>query len=94
MDGPESVVMFDEVAGSAVRGVISDAASRLTWASPALPGAFHDLTAARSHGIIDALTSAAVTTFAGKGYRTRARRCAHRSNATITARGCHTGRMR
>lgn len=38
--------------------VIADAAGRLVWASPALPGSAHDLTAARSHGIIDALTSA------------------------------------
>jgi hypothetical protein len=32
--------------------------------SPALPGAVHDLTAARTHGIIDALTRADVMTFA------------------------------
>ena len=35
--------------------VIADAAGRLGWASPALPGAIHDLTAARTHGIIDAV---------------------------------------
>jgi hypothetical protein len=46
--------------------VIADAAGRLVWASPALPGAAHDLTAARGHGIIDALTSADVMTFADK----------------------------
>ncbi|MTK01696.1 transposase family protein [Micromonospora sp. CP22] len=49
--------------------VIADAAGRLVWASPALPGSAHDLTAARSHGIIDALTSADVMTFADKGYQ-------------------------
>jgi hypothetical protein len=49
--------------------VIADAVGRLVWASAALPGATHDLTAARSHGIIDALTSADVTTFADKGYQ-------------------------
>jgi hypothetical protein len=49
--------------------VIADAAGRLVWASAALPGATHDPTAARSHGIIDALTSADVTTFADKGYQ-------------------------
>ena len=49
--------------------VIADAAGRLVWASPALPGSAHDLTAARIHGIIDALTSADVMTFAGKGYQ-------------------------
>ncbi|GAB1644424.1 hypothetical protein KRMM14A1259_48470 [Krasilnikovia sp. MM14-A1259] len=46
--------------------VIADAASRLIWASPALPGSTHDLTAARTHGIIDALTRADVMTFADK----------------------------
>jgi hypothetical protein len=49
--------------------VIADAAGRLIWASPALPGAVHDVTAARTHGIIEALTSAAVMTFADKGYQ-------------------------
>ncbi|MBP1782030.1 hypothetical protein J3R08_001880 [Micromonospora sp. HB375] len=49
--------------------VIADAAGRLVWASPALPGSAHDLTAARSHGIIDALTSSDVMTFADRGYQ-------------------------
>lgn len=49
--------------------VIADAAGRLVWASPALAGAAHDLTAARAHGIIDALTSADVLTFADMGYQ-------------------------
>ncbi|GIJ34993.1 DDE superfamily endonuclease [Micromonospora sediminimaris] len=49
--------------------VITDAAGRLVWASPALPGSVHDLTAARTHGIIEALTSADVMTFADKGYQ-------------------------
>jgi len=49
--------------------VIADAAGRLLWASTALPGSTHDLTAARTHGIIDALTTADVTTFADKGYQ-------------------------
>lgn len=49
--------------------VIADAAGRLVWASPALPGAVHDLTAARAHGIAEALTSAEVMTFADKGYQ-------------------------
>lgn len=49
--------------------VIADAAGRLAWISPALPGSTHDLTAARHHGIIDALTDAQVMTFADKGYR-------------------------
>jgi hypothetical protein len=49
--------------------VIADAAGRLVWASPALPGAAHDLSAARAHGIIDALSSTGVMTFADKGYQ-------------------------
>ena len=35
--------------------VIADPAGRLIWISPALPGARHDMGAAREHGIIDAL---------------------------------------
>jgi hypothetical protein len=35
----------------------------------ALPGAVHDLTAARTHGLIDALTSANVMVFADKAYQ-------------------------
>ncbi|MEU7716344.1 transposase family protein [Micromonospora chalcea] len=49
--------------------VIADVVGRLVWASAALPGSTHDLTAARTHGIIDALTSADVMTFADKGYQ-------------------------
>ncbi|GGO57284.1 IS5 family transposase [Streptomyces daqingensis] len=49
--------------------VIADPAGRLLWASPALPGAVHDIKAARTHGIIDALTEAGVECWADKGYR-------------------------
>ena len=49
--------------------VIADPAGRLVWASAALPGSIHDLTAARTHGIIDALTSEKVMTFADKAYQ-------------------------
>jgi hypothetical protein len=49
--------------------ILADPAGRLVWASPALPGATHDLTAARTVGLIDALTSADVATFADKGYQ-------------------------
>jgi hypothetical protein len=49
--------------------VVADPAGRLIWASPALPGAVHDLAAARAHGLIDALTAAGVMTFADKGYQ-------------------------
>lgn len=44
-------------------------AGRLVWASPAMPGAVHDVTAARTVGLIDALTGAGVKTFADKGYQ-------------------------
>ena len=36
--------------------VIADPAGRLIWASPALPGARHDMGAVREHGILDACT--------------------------------------
>jgi DDE superfamily endonuclease len=49
--------------------VIADAAGRLVWASAALPGSTHDLTAARTHGIVTALADAAVMTFADKAYQ-------------------------
>ena len=49
--------------------VIADPAGRLIWASATLPGAVHDLTAARSHTIIEALSRAKVMTFADKAYQ-------------------------
>lgn len=49
--------------------VIADPAGRLVWASAALPGSTHDLTAARAHANIDTLTSENVMTFAGKAYQ-------------------------
>ncbi|MFF0747317.1 transposase family protein [Streptomyces sp. NPDC004111] len=42
---------------------------RLLRASPALPGSTHDLTAARQHGIIEALTEAGLRCRAGKAYQ-------------------------
>lgn len=49
--------------------VLTDPSGRLLWASPALPGAVHDIRAAREHGIIDALTQADIPCWADKGYR-------------------------
>ncbi len=49
--------------------VLTDPFGRLLWASPALPGAVHDIKAARTHGIIDALTAAGVRCWADKGYQ-------------------------
>ncbi|MBB4987378.1 hypothetical protein GGE06_008351 [Streptomyces sp. SFB5A] len=44
--------------------VLTDPFGRLLWASPALPGATHDLTAARTHGIINALAEAGLKCWA------------------------------
>lgn len=49
--------------------VIADPAGRLVWASAALLGSTHDLTAARTHAIIEVLTSPNVMAFADKAYR-------------------------
>jgi hypothetical protein len=49
--------------------VIADPAGRLVWISPALPGARHDMGAAREHGIIDTLTQAGVRVIADTAYQ-------------------------
>ncbi len=49
--------------------VLADPAGRLIWASPALPGARHDMGAACEHGIIDALAAAEVQVVADTGYQ-------------------------
>ncbi|MFI1259225.1 IS5 family transposase, partial [Streptomyces netropsis] len=49
--------------------VLADPFGRLLWASPALPGAVHDVRAAREHGIIDALADAGITCWADKAYQ-------------------------
>lgn len=49
--------------------VIGDPAGRPVWISPALPGARHDMGAAREHGIIDALTEAKVVAVADTAYQ-------------------------
>jgi hypothetical protein len=49
--------------------VIADPAGRLVWISPALPGARHDMGAAREHGIVDALTAAGITAVADTAYQ-------------------------
>ncbi|MFF5712331.1 transposase family protein [Streptomyces sp. NPDC012756] len=49
--------------------ILTDPFGRLLWASPALPGSTHDLTAARTHGIIDALAEAGVKCWADKAYQ-------------------------
>ncbi|HEY8478514.1 MAG TPA: transposase family protein [Spirillospora sp.] len=47
---------------------LTDPHGELIWASPALPGSVHDLTAARVHGIVDGLTCRAIACYADKGY--------------------------
>lgn len=47
----------------------ADPSGRLLWASSALPGAVHDVRAAREHSIIDALAEASVNCWADKGYQ-------------------------
>ena len=49
--------------------VLADPVGRLIWASAALPGARHDMGAAREHGLIDALAASAVHVVADNGYR-------------------------
>ncbi|MER6290936.1 transposase family protein, partial [Streptomyces sviceus] len=49
--------------------VIADPFGRLLWASAALPGAVHDIRAARTHGIIDTLAQADILCWADKAYQ-------------------------
>ena len=49
--------------------VIADPAGRLVWISPTLPGARHDMGAAREHGIVDALNQAGIQAIADTAYQ-------------------------
>jgi hypothetical protein len=49
--------------------VIADPIGRLVWISPPLPGARHDMGAAREHGIIAALNTAGISTIADTAYQ-------------------------
>ena len=49
--------------------VIADPIGRLVWISPVLPGARHDMGAAREHGIIDALAAAEIDALADTAYQ-------------------------
>ncbi len=53
--------------------IIADPFGRLLWASPALPGAVHDIRAAREHRIVDALAEAGTPCWADKGIPRRRR---------------------
>lgn len=48
--------------------VVTDPMGRLLWASPALPGALHDIRAARERGIVDALAETGIGC-SDKGYQ-------------------------
>ncbi|ROQ60175.1 DDE superfamily endonuclease [Streptomyces sp. 840.1] len=67
--------------------VLADPAGRLIWASDALPGAVHDLTAARTHGIPAALAAAASSAGRTRRIRAQAPLSASRSGARICAAG-------
>ncbi|MDT0310606.1 transposase family protein [Streptomyces sp. DSM 44917] len=49
--------------------ILADPSGRLLWAWPALPGAIHDIKAARTHGLIDVLAGANLPCWADKAYR-------------------------
>lgn len=49
--------------------VIANPLGRLLWVSPALPGAVHDIKAARTHAVISTLSEVDAQVFADKGYR-------------------------
>ncbi|MCX5233358.1 transposase family protein [Streptomyces sp. NBC_00233] len=49
--------------------VLTDPFGRLLWVSPALPGSTHYLTAARTPGIVDALTEAGLKCWDDKAYQ-------------------------
>ena len=49
--------------------ILADARGRLLWASPTLPGAVHDVKAARTHGIPQTLAQFGVACYADTAYR-------------------------
>lgn len=49
--------------------IVADPAGGLVWATPALPGARHDMGAAREHGLLDALAAAEIRVMADSAYR-------------------------
>jgi hypothetical protein len=68
--------------------VIADPVGRLVWISPPLPGARHDIGAAREHGIIEhQIAAAADTAYQGAGPTVAAR-------SGAVARTLDTGRYR
>ena len=81
--------------------ILADPRGNLVWASPALPGSQHDLNAARTHQLIEALTENQVMTFADKGYqgaggsiRTPFKRRRHRPPLSIRQREVNASHAR
>jgi hypothetical protein len=73
----------------------TDPFGRLLYASPALPGAVHDLSAAREHGIVDALTAADIKCWAlrdGAASTTGCPTCASSGRSAGAGRGPWRGR--
>ena len=64
--------------------VLSDPVGRLVWASPTVPGSTHDLTAARTHGLLGGLADAQVMVLADRGYQG--------ARGTVRVRGQHRPR--
>ncbi len=73
--------------------VLADPFGNLLWASPALSGAVHDARAARTHGVIDALTEAGIRCWADKGYRRPLACGPTRAVAPAVRRGCRPVRV-
>ncbi|WP_438272138.1 transposase family protein [Streptomyces antibioticus] len=67
--------------------VLTDPFGRLLWASPTLPGSTHDPTAARQHGIIDALADTGLKRCADKAYQGAAGTVQVRSGAAASSGG-------
>lgn len=70
--------------------VLTDPFGRLLWASPALPGSTHDLTAARQHGIIEALADAGLKCWADRRIKVPADPFGFRFGAAASSDGSVT----
>ncbi|GHB69896.1 hypothetical protein GCM10010377_70760 [Streptomyces viridiviolaceus] len=73
--------------------VITDPFGELLWASPALPGAIHDIKATRTHGILAALAEVERTAVLSGPRRRRSTRCTAvrcrlARSRSCRARGC------
>jgi hypothetical protein len=67
--GPGGVLLGETQAPRRERAGHRGRGGSLVWASPALAGATHGLSAARAHGIVDQLSITDVTAFADRSYQ-------------------------